>query len=82
MNEPGGFRPPVVTYSEPIELRLTTRVRYFLALAFLRRFGAAFLVAFFLDVAFLAALRFVAMIGSFYWLMYCVGVTGLDSAQP
>jgi hypothetical protein len=30
MNEPGGLRPPVVTYSEPIELRLRDESSLFL----------------------------------------------------
>jgi len=32
MNEPGSFRPPVVTYSEPIELRLRDESSLFLGL--------------------------------------------------
>jgi len=72
-NEPGGLRPPVVTYSEPNQLRLTTRVSYFLAFR-RRRFFVAFL-AFFLA-------RFFAMDCLLDWLMYRLGITCLDSAQP
>ena len=71
------FAPRSLRTPNRINFVLGTRVSYFLA--FLRRF-VAFLAFFF--GAFLAALRFFAMEFLLDWLMYCLGITCLDSAQP